>query len=246
MKNKKHLLIIILLLIIVAFVFRFLYIKELEKESISSQKVVIAGSTNIEDKVSYKEEIEELRKKNKNNKDIIGILEIENTDFVVPVLQGKDNDYYLNHLPNKKRNFYGSIFLDYRVNIDNSKKLLIFGHNSSRYKMPFYILEKYYDEDYLKEHKYVTIKTENKVRKYELFSIFVETSDFSYMAVKYNKKDYLKHLTNLKKKSMYKIDTEIIGNENILILQTCSTHKKYKNYKKKYLLLSFKEIETIE
>ena len=244
--KKKRLLIVALLLVIVAFIFRAIYFKSLEKESISSEKVTIAGSIDVEEKVSYKEEIEALRKKNKNNKDIVGILEIENSDFVVPILQSNDNDYYLNHLPNKKRNFYGSIFMDYRVNIDNSKKLLIFGHNSSKYKMPFYILEKYYNEDYLNEHKYVSIKTENKIRRYELFSIYVETNDFSYMQVKYKDDEYLKHLKKLKKNSMYKMDVELNENDNILILQTCSTHKDYRKYKKKYLLLSFKEIETIE
>ena len=169
-------------------------------------------------------------------------MQIDNTDFKVPILQTNNNDYYLNHLPNKKKNKMGSVFLDYRVNINTSNKLLIYGHNSSKYNMPFKILEKYYDKKYLNEHKYLTLKTNNKVKKYELFSILIETKDFSYMKIKYNKKDYLKHLKDLQDKSIYKINTDLNEKTNILILQTCSTHKNYKKYKKKYLLLSFKEI----
>ena len=169
-------------------------------------------------------------------------MQIDNTDFKVPILQTNNNDYYLNHLPNKKKNKMGSVFLDYRVNIDKSNKLLIYGHNSSKYNMPFKILENYYNKDYLNKHKTILLKTKNKIKKYELFSIYVETNDFSYMDIKYNKKDYLKHLKDLQNKSIYKINTNIDENTNILILQTCSTHKNYKKYKKKYLLLSFREI----
>ena len=188
---------------------------------------------------SYKDEIKELIEKY-NNKDIKGILEIDNKKF--PLVQTSNNDYYLNHLPNKKKNKMGSVFLDYRVNIDKSNKLLIYGHNSSKYNMPFKILENYYNKDYLNKHKTILLKTKNKIKKYELFSIYVETNDFSYMDIKYNKKDYLKHLKDLQNKSIYKINTNIDENTNILILQTCSTHKNYKKYKKKYLLLSFREI----
>jgi len=88
----------------------------------------------------YHEEITNLKEEYQNN-DVVATLEILNTNYKVPVVQGTDNDYYLNHLPNKEYSIMGSIFLDYRVNIDNSKKLLIFGHNSSTYNMPFDILE---------------------------------------------------------------------------------------------------------
>lgn len=133
---------------------------------------------------TYKEEIEKLRKEN-NNDDIVGTIEILNTGFKAPILQGRDNDYYLRRLPNKQYNINGSIFLDYRVNINTSKKLLIYGHNDANLKMPFEILEEYYDIEFLKNHKIIEIKTyENKLRKYELFSIFIEPSDFSYMQIK--------------------------------------------------------------
>ena len=191
---------------------------------------------------TYKEEIEKLRKEN-NNDDIVGTIEILNTNFKAPILQGRDNDYYLRRLPNKQYNINGSIFLDYRVNINTSKKLLIYGHNDANLKMPFEILEEYYDIEFLKNHKIIEIKTyENKIRKYELFSIFIEPSDFSYMQINYNDEEYLNHLINLKNKSMYKIESNIDKNTNILILQTCSTHKDYAKYNKKYLLLVFKEI----
>ena len=94
----------------------------------------------------------------------------------------------------------------------------------------------------MQEHKYVSIKTVNKIRKYEIFSIFIEPTDFSYMKVDFSEDNYLEHLETLKNKSFIKIDTSLQEDTNILILQTCSTHKDYLKYKKKYLILAFKEI----
>lgn len=194
---------------------------------------------------AYQEEITDLQIKY-NNDDIKATLEFVNTDYKVPVVQGKDNNFYLRRLPNKEYNIMGSIFLDYRVNVNTSKKMLIYGHNDARFQMPFYILENYYDKEYLDNHKYVVIKTREKIRTYEIFSVFIETSDFSYMKVNFENDNYLDHLNMLKNKSMFKIESELTSDTNILLLQTCSTHTDYANYKKKYLILAFKEVNNIE
>lgn len=193
------------------------------------------------EEIVYEEEITKL-KELYNNQDVVGTFEILNTDYKVPVVQGKDNSYYLKHLPNKEYSIMGSIFLDYRVNIDTSKKLLIYGHNSASLEMPFDILENYYDLDYLNNHKYIEIKTTERVRKYEIFSVFVEPTDYSYMKVDFSKSNYLDHLNMLKNKSFFDIDVELDEDTNILVLQTCSTHKDYLKYKKKYLVVVLKEI----
>ena len=44
------------------------------------------------------------------NPDIVGWIEIENTKINYPVLQGTDNDYYLNHNYKKQKTQKGSIF----------------------------------------------------------------------------------------------------------------------------------------
>ena len=154
-------------------------------------------------KEEYIEQITSLKEKY-NNKDVVGTISIDNTDFNTVVMQGNDNSYYLNHLPDKTYNINGSIFLDYRVDIDESEKLLIFGHSSPSYFLPIMIIENYKDEDYYKEHKYIYLSSIKEVKKYEIFSVFVETSDWSYMNLNYASKDeYLKHLQNLKSKSFY-------------------------------------------
>ena len=243
MKKYKKIIIVLVFILIISSITLIVYKnkKELEfKEFMLVDEVINIDNDNNN---IYQENITSLQEQYNNN-DIVGTLEIENSDYKVPIVQGNDNSYYLNHLPNKEYSIMGSIFLDYRVNINASRKLLIFGHNSSIYDMPFKILEKYYDIDYIKNHKNVIIKTKDKIRTYEIFSLYIATSDYKYMNVNFTDDEYKEHVKYLQDKSMYNIESSVLENDNILILQTCSTHKDYSKYKKKYLVIAFHEINV--
>ena len=96
--------------------------------------------------------------------------------------------------------------------------------------------KKHEHKDCLLYTSWITTSTAKK--KYEIFSIYVETKDFSYMDVNFaSDKDYLEHITKLKEKSMYDTGVEVNSDDEVLILQTCSTHKDYSNYQRKYLLI---------
>lgn len=240
MKNRGWKIVILVLCIIICILLyinfknqntSYLYVGEIDKIE-----------DNVDDLDYYKNIINSARKKYNNN-DVVGILEINNTDYIVPVMQGDDNKYYLKHTPYGEKSSMGSVYLDYRVDIDSSKKLLIYGHNSSNVDMPFKILEEFYDRDYYDNHKYVEVTTSNTKKKYEIFSVFVETSDFSYMDITFDNDDeYLNHINNLKSKSMYDTEVTLSKDDEILILQTCSEHPDYRNYQKKYLLIVLRRV----
>ena len=99
-------------------------------------------------------------------------------------------------------------------------------------------MENYYDEEFYEKHKYIEIVTNKKVKKYEIFSVYVETSNWDYMNIDFeNEIDWYNHLKELKEKSWYDTGVDVSENDEVLILQTCSHHKDYKNYDKKYLLI---------
>jgi len=236
----KKLFIIILIVFTLLFCASFLYGKIWENNVEKTKYVNILDENeqkNNEDEENYETIIQNL-KKEYNNEDVVGVLNIKGTDYSVPLLQGEDNDYYLKHTPDKKYDQIGSIFLDYRVNIDTSKKKLIYGHNSDSIQMPFYILENYYDKNYYEEHKYIEIISSTEKKTYEIFSVYVEPEDFTYMKIEFGSdEEYLNHIQKLKDKSMYEVDLDLNKDDEILIMQTCSTHKDYKKYSKKYLLI---------
>ena len=156
-------------------------------------------------------------------------------------MQSADNDYYLKHDNYGNYDKYGSVFLDYRCNKD-SKKILIFGHNDYKEETPFSNLENYYEEDYFKNNQYINIILEDKKMRYQIFSVYIETKDFTYMNLKIDDERYRQDLIKYKNKSFYDTNVEVSENDDILILQTCSNHKDYKKYKDKYLLIIAKKI----
>ena len=242
MENKKRIIVYVICFILMIGVVLSLNILTPYKKNNYQLNMNIERNDNITNPINYSEIITKVRDEY-NNDDIKGILEIVNADYIVPVLQGKDNDYYLNHDAYGKHNYMGSIYLDYRVNIDSSKKLLIYGHNSSNIDMPFKILEEFYDKDYYDNHKYVDLTTSTTKKRYEIFSVYVEPTDYSYMNINFNsEEEYLNHLKKLKSKSMYDTGVEVTKDDEILILQTCSTHKDYHNYQKKYLLIILRRV----
>jgi len=241
MDKKKKIILIISCFCIIFILLFSLFIINIDCDDYVLE-IDIDSNNNVNNPINYEEIIEDV-KNQYNNDDVVGILEINNTDYVVPIMQGDDNDYYLNHTPDGRSNFMGSIYLDYRVDIDSSRKLLIYGHNSSNIDMPFKILEEFYDKEYYDNHKYVEITTSTMKKKYEIFSVHVETSDFSYMNINFDTDEqYLMHLEKLKSRSIYDTGIEISSDDEILILQTCSTHSDYRNYSKKYLLIVLRRV----
>ena len=185
---------------------------------------------------NYKDEIRELKQK---NEDVLGLIEIPNTDFKRVLVQSKDNQDYLKKNLDKHKDKNGTPFLDYRTNLD-SKKLVIYGHNSRFTEMPFNYLMNYYDEAFIDRTKYIDIKTENGIQRYEVFSVFTETSqtsDWSYTDVEFETdEDFIKNIESLKNKSIFKRDFDI-KDKQILVLQTCSTKKEYLKYERRFLVI---------
>ncbi len=64
------------------------------------------------------------------NPDIVGWIEMEAIDVFYPVMQARDNEYYLYRTFKKVNNKAGSLFVDYRNRPDfEDKNTIIYGHN---------------------------------------------------------------------------------------------------------------------
>ena len=171
-----------------------------------------------------------------NNTDIIAELSIENTDLVTPVAKGNDNEYYLNHLLDKSRNSLGSVFLDYRNNIDD-RKILIYGHNSENVYTEFHLLENYLDEEYYYDHDDITLKTVDNTYNYKIFSIYIATTNLQHVNLNFTDTEYYEHLNWLKNNSIYDTGVTIDPNSEILVLQTC-----YFGIDNSYVIIAAKKI----
>ena len=82
-------------------------------------------TTNVYAKEIEKVNIIEKLQNDYNNKDVVALLNVSNI-IEEPVVQTKDNKYYLNHNINNEDDKYGTTYMDYRIDLDKSKKVLIF------------------------------------------------------------------------------------------------------------------------
>ena len=231
MRNKKviktlySLLVIILVTLSTYSLYRY----------INQEKQKINIKNNIEEEVSLIQETLSLEyyKQYYSNEDIIGSLKIEGTNIDTLLVKTTDNEYYLNHNIKKEYDEIGSIFIDYRVNLD-SKQINIYGHNSNVYDVMFKELEKYLSKDFYENHKYITIWDGTKTNTYEIFSVQIITKNYEYMNV--NSENWGNHIKELNN-SIYEVDTKATVNDDILVIQTCNY-----NPTNSFLIISSKKI----
>ena len=169
------------------------------------------------------------------NPDIIGWIEIENTDISYPVLQCSDNNYYMNHNYKKEKSKNGAIFLDKDYNWDlPSSNLLIYGHNMKNNTM-FQHLLKYTDKAFFDEHPIIKFTTVNEDTIYEIISVFKSKVYYQseqnvfryyYFINAENEEQFNNYVENSKKSSLYETGKTAIYGDQLMTLSTCSYHTK--------------------
>lgn len=189
---------------------------------------------------NMEEKFQEIKNYYKND-GIVARVVINDLKIYNLVAQSNDNDYYLNHNLYRESDSFGNIFMDYRNDLNTSKQINIYGHNSHYYDVPFSRLDAYLDEEYYLNNKYIYLETTHDIRKYEIFAVYgVFKNDNEHMALEFNsEEDYNKHFNNMKNKSIYDTEVLVEGNDYIITIQTCL----YNYEKGNYLVINAKEIE---
>ena len=181
----------------------------------------------------YKE-IQEIKDKNieKNNetldlsylnKDYRGWLTINNTNINYPILQGKDNNYYLDKDINKNYLVSGSIFLDFRNNKFDDENTILYGHSMKNDTM-FAQLDKFKEKEFFNENNKIVILTpEGKKLTYEVFYAYTTDVKDNYNETNFKtENEYRNFLNKIENKSIVKSKLKVIPKDKILTLSTCS------------------------
>ena len=163
------------------------------------------------------------------NPDVVGYLKVNNTKIDYVVVKGKDNDYYLNHNFNKKRNVSGWVFADYTVNFDgNDKNIVIYGHNMRNGTM-FGTLKNILDKNWYlnEENRKILFVTKEDTFYYEVFSVYSIKSEDYYISTDFkNEESFGKFINTLKKRSKYDFKVDVSEKDEILTLSTCTKKRK--------------------
>ncbi len=208
-----------------------------EKEKINNEetqnftKNEEVAEEKIEEEKQQTERMVQVKQLKEQNADIVGWLEIENTNINYPVLQGADNRYYMTHNYKKEKSKNGSIFLnaDYNWNIP-SNNLLMYGHNLGN-GMMFQELLKYEKESFYKEHPIIRFTTIDEDAEYEIISVFKSRVYYKseknvfryyYFINSESEEEYNQFISNAKNASLYSIDATASFGDQLITLSTCS------------------------
>lgn len=124
----------------------------------------VAKDANV--KVDTKQTRIDWKKLKAKNDDVVAWLYSAGSVINYPVVQGRDNKYYLHRLINGEYNFKGTLFVDYRVEKPfKNFNTIIYGHRMKDGSM-FKPLVRYDDAGYYKKHKLMRLATPD--RNYDL------------------------------------------------------------------------------
>ena len=156
------------------------------------------------------------------NPDVVGWIQIPGTPVDYPLLQGADNDFYLDHSWRKTYNSGGSIFME----CQNSRNLtdfntIIYGHRMTDSSM-FNCLRHYDSQSYWEQHPTVYIRTEQNVYTYRIFSACqVHVTDPVYWLIT-TQNSFKKTMINFcLENSAIQSDIVPTADDRIITLSTC-------------------------
>ncbi len=168
------------------------------------------------------------------NGDLVGILNVVDTDINYPVVQTpNDPEYYL------RRDFYGkdstagTLFVDYRCDIVNpTTNTIIYGHNMRSGTM-FGGLKRYLDYDYYQAHKTIIFKTLYEEQEYQVVGVGLsevgydddETYKYYDFIDAVTGAELQEFLDNIQSLSAFDETIDITSSDKILTLSTCNTYK---------------------
>jgi len=237
-------LLIIIICIISILIFNFVKKKDSDKienihsnieQIIEEEKEEIINEPNDDNNVETKEEqkisayftnyTRVLSELVKINKDTVGWITVKNTNVNYPVVQSKDNEYYLNHDFNLEINLAGWIYVDYRNNIkDLNQNTIIYGHNVKNTNFLFSTLTKTLEESWYKnkDNRIITFNTLYENNSYEIFSIYTIPETNEYLITDFSSPtSFIKYIQKAKDRSIYNFGIEVKETDKIITLSTC-------------------------
>lgn len=159
------------------------------------------------------------------NKDTKGWIKYNSDKINYPIVQAKDNDYYLDKNFYKKYNQAGSIFMDYRNNSFDDKNVVLYGHSMLDNSM-FGSLKDLFTKDFFdnKENNIIELRDLNdNVLKYQIFSYYIIEKEEYYIATSFKSdKEFLNFLNNIKRRSIKNFNINLNSDDKIITLSTCS------------------------
>lgn len=179
---------------------------------------------------AHNEELEKLRALlntyEERNEDVTSYIRIPGVDISYVVVQGEDNDYYLDHNYKKEYLVVGSIYMDYRneESLSDNYNTVLYGHNIERPGIMFHRVTDFFDKNVF-ENELIYLYTMEGVFVYKPFAIYSTRPDSGYIRTDFaTEEEFVQFCEDMKKRSKLKTDVTFDGSDRILTLSTCTNY----------------------
>ena len=154
-----------------------------------------------------------------------GYLYIPSIDLRLPVVQGTDNEYYLNHTFNKVYNAAGALFIDSRVDKGlGGSNVIIYGHNMKNGSM-FAKLAYYKNESFYRQqgNDVFYIYTGDEIREYRIFDAFENDPEGYVYTCNFGTASQLQeYASTVKSYSLYDTGVDVSSATQVVTVSTCT------------------------
>lgn len=159
------------------------------------------------------------------NEDVIGWLYQPGEDCIInyPVVQGDDNEYYVDRNLSGHMDGVGTIFLDVSCSPDfSTPNNILYGHHMVAGTM-FASIVNYYEQEFYDEHPVMYLNTPAQNYKVEIFACYV-TEPTSEVYTPYFADDvaFMQWYEKAYDQSLIQTDVKVDATSRILTLSTCS------------------------
>ena len=171
----------------------------------------------------------ELKDARKKYADAVAWLYMPGAEVDDPIVQAKDNAYYLQKDENGNYSEWGCYYAHCDNHLSSRSKLdrntVIFGHSASNCDPDgpkLTKLHRYMDADYVKENPYVYLSVKGEDMVFQITACFVTTTDFDYIVTNPTGEEQSDFFEQIAKKNWLRFDGVTFGPEDtILTLSTC-------------------------
>ncbi len=167
------------------------------------------------------------------NPDAVGWLIVDGVGISLPVVQGEDNEHYLNYAFDGTENWAGSLFFDYTNSptVTENTNLVVYGHNLEGGQM-FSNLTKFLEEDFFYANRYITLYSDEGIFTYEIFAVFkASTTDNYYHTHFSDEREFCDFMYDMKYDSIFPVEgVEFTEQDRMITLSTCTNENKHERY----------------
>lgn len=238
MDKKDIILNLLRFIFIITLIISAIYIVKWVKDERENKKIEekVFEAVIVEENITGNEEVIEpeynidFAKLKETNNDIVAWLKVNGTNVEYPVVQANDNNYYLKRNLDKKFNFAGWIFMDYKNKLDGTdKNIVVYGHNRKDGSMFGSLKNILTEEWYNNEENYIIdFITENEKQKYKVFSVYKIAKEDYYIDTYFKGNEFEKFVQTLRKRSVKDFGIQPTADDTILTLSTCANNNQYR------------------